>query len=337
MRLDAPGSGRFLQAHSLGLSFAGGEANVAVALAHWGLTSCLVSKVPAHDLGTACLQSYRKHGVDTSFVARGGSRLGIFFVENGTTQRGPQVIYDRAGSSFTQVSPNDFDWPRILEGANWFHFTGTAPALGTQVNAALREALEHCRQHGITVSFDVSYRSALWSVEEAGETFRKLLPFVDVLIGSEQDARQFFGVDLSNDSKSTPETREASLRSLQAKYGFRAILFSDRTVSDIGHHFFAASLLMGEPSLVQDGGKQHPVVVHTPSVEIIPVDRIGTGDALAAGLIRGLLLGHSPQATLDFALAAAVLKHTIPGDFALASVAEINHFASGQPLTRIRR
>lgn len=337
MRLGAPGSERFLQAHSLGLSFAGGEANVAVALAHWGLTSRLVSKVPAHDLGTACLQAYRQHGVDTSFVARGGSRLGIFFVENGTTQRGPQVIYDRARSSFTEVSPNDFDWPRILEAANWFHFTGTAPALGPQVNAALREALEHCRQHGITVSFDVSYRNALWSIEAAGETFRELLQFVDVLIGSEQDARRFFGVDPSNDSKSTPETREASLRALQAKHGFQAILFSDRTVNDIGYHFFAASLLMCELPSIQAGEERQPVVVHTPTVEIIPVDRIGTGDALAAGFIRGLLLGHTPQATLDFALAAAVLKHTIPGDFTLASVAEINHLASGQSLTRIRR
>ncbi len=331
LRLDTPGNKRFLQADQFLASYAGGEANVAVALSYWGLPARLVSKVPAHELGAACLKAYQAYGVDTSHVIRGGKRLGIFFVENSTSLRGPQVLYDRAGSSFAESKPEEYHWPDLLEGARWFHFTGTVPAVGPETKAALLEALTLCRQRGIVVSFDVGYRSALWSVEEAGKVFRELIPWVDVLIGSEQDATQFFEVPASTAGHSTPESREQSLRALADRTSLKAILYSHRTVNDLGVHRYCASLLARSNSQVS------AMVVHTANQELMPIDRIGTGDALAAGLIRGLLLGHAPREVLDFAFAAALVKHSIEGDFALVNVPEIQRLATGGSLTQVRR
>jgi 2-dehydro-3-deoxygluconokinase len=316
MRLDAPGFERFVQANHFAASYTGGEPNVAIALATWGLPSRIVSKVPPHELGDACVNHYRRYGVDTRYIARGGERLGIFFVENGRSQRGPRVIYDRLGSSFRAAAPADFDWSAILSDAGWFHFSGTAPALGSGVRAILNVALEACRARAIPVSFDSSYRSALWSLEAAGEVFRELLPRVDVFFGSEQDARQFFGVTT---------TGEQNQRELAARYDLRAVVYSDRTVGETGIHRYGGSVL-------SDG-----TLVNTPTFEIDVVDRIGTGDALAAGVIRGLMLGQSPEEFTAFAMAAAVLKHSIPGDLALLSREEIDIFAAGGSLAKVRR
>ena len=316
MRLDTPGFQRFVQADSLGVSYTGGEPNVAVALSQWGIESRLISKVPAHDIGDACINYYRRYGVDTGFMARGGDRLGIFFVENGRSQRGPRVIYDRIGSSFRHVQPEDFDWSTILAGASWFHFSGTAPALGPQVRTVLTQGLEHCRTHGIPVSFDCSYRSALWSIEEATAVFRPLMDFVDVYLGSEQDARQFFGVTT---------TGEQNQRDLRKALNLQTVVYTERQVSATGIHRYSASLLHVD------------TLVRTPEFEIDVVDRIGTGDALTAGVIRGCLLNQSPREMLDFAMSAAVLKHSIPGDFALLSLEEVQQFAQGQSLAKVRR
>lgn len=316
MRLDTPGFERFVQAASFGATFTGGEPNVAIALSQWGMASRIVSKVPAHDLGQACINFYRRYGVDTSFIARGGERLGIFFVENGRSQRGPRVIYDRTGSAFREVTAADFDWNQILDGASWFHFSGTAPALGPAVREQLVTGLRACRERNIPVSFDCSYRSALWSLLEAGEVFRPLMEYVSVYVGSEQDARQFFGVTTSGDQNQ---------RDLQAKFGFQAVIYTDRAVSETGIHTYSSSILMqGE-------------LVKPPTAQIDAVDRIGTGDALTAGVIRGILLQHSPTQTAAFAMAAAVLKHSIPGDYALLSVEEIDQFAGGGSLAKVRR
>ena len=316
MRLDTPGFQRFVQADSFGASFTGGEPNVAVALSLWGLPSRIVSKVPAHDLGDACINYYRQYGVDTGSIARGGDRLGIFFVENGRSQRGPRVIYDRLGSSFREVEEGDFDWAKILDGASWFHFSGTAPALGDRVRSALRRGLAECRSRNIPVSFDCSYRSALWGVEEARDVFRSLMDEVDVYIGSEQDARTFFGVT---------STGEQNQRDLQRLYGFRSVIYTEREVSPAGLHRYSATVLVGDEYLASD------------EFEIDVVDRIGTGDALTAGVIRGLLLGQSPRELTAFAMAAAVLKHSIPGDFALLSCSEVELLAAGGSLAKVRR
>ncbi len=316
MRLDTPDYQRFVQAHEFLASFTGGEANVAVALSNWGLPSRMVSKVPAHDLGDACRNYYRRYGVDTQFLARGGERIGIFFVENGKSQRGPRVIYDRAGSSFRDVNPEDFDWSTILQDAGWFHFSGTAPALGDKVQAALRSALLACRELRIPVSFDCSYRSALWSIEAATAAYRPLMEFVDVYVGSEHDARQFFGITSSGDRNQ---------RDLCEQYGFRCVAYTTRDVSPTGIHTYSGSILLGDE------------IVHSPKFEIDAVDRIGTGDALTAGLIRGLLLQQSLQDLTAFAFAAAVLKHSIPGDFALLGLDEVQQFAAGGSLAKVRR
>jgi len=316
MRLDTPGFERFVQASGFQASFTGGEANVAVSAALWGLSSRMVSKVPAHDLGDACINYYRRYGVDTQYMARGGDRLGIFFVENGRSQRGPRVIYDRVASSFRTVTAEDFDWDLILESASWFHFSGTAPALGPAVQSQLLTALKACRDRRIVVSFDVGYRSALWTIEDAKRGYAPLMEYVDVLIGSEQDATTFFGIT---------STGEQNHRDFAQAFGLQVVAYSDREVSQTGLHRYAAQVLIGEE------------LVKTPVYEIDVVDRIGTGDAFTAGLIRGQLLNHTPQETTAFAMAAAVLKHSIPGDFALLSVAEIEHFAQGGSLAKVRR
>lgn len=316
MRLDTPGHQRFVQADCFQASYTGGEPNVAVALALWGLPSRLVSKVPAHDLGDACRNYYRQYGVDTRYLARGGDRLGIFFVENGRSQRGPRVIYDRTGSSFRTVTPDDFNWPQILSDAGWFHFSGTAPALGPAVREALDTALQHCREQQIPVSFDCSYRSALWSLDAAQAAFLPLMDYVDVYVGSEHDARQFFGITT---------TGAQNQRDLRDRFQFRAVAYTERDVSPTGIHRYSGSILIGDER------------VESAVYEIDAVDRIGTGDALTAGLIRGLLLQQSPQTVTDFAFAAAVLKHSIPGDFALLSLEEIEQFASGGSLAKVRR
>lgn len=316
MRLDTPGFERFVQANSFQASFTGGEANVAVSAALWELSSRMVSKVPAHDLGDACINYYRQYGVDTRYMARGGDRLGIFFVENGKSQRGPRVIYDRVASSFRSLTADDFDWNQILEGASWFHFSGTAPAVGQAVQTQLLAALKTCRDRGVVVSFDVGYRSALWTVEEARRGYAPLMEYVDVLIGSEQDATTFFGIT---------STGEQNQRDFAREFGLQVVAYSDREVSQTGLHRYSAKVLIGEE------------LVQTPVYEIDVVDRIGTGDAFTAGIIRGQLLKHSPQETTAFAMAAAVLKHSIPGDFALLSVAEIEHFAQGGSLAKVRR
>ncbi|QDU35793.1 2-dehydro-3-deoxygluconokinase [Maioricimonas rarisocia] len=308
MRLDTHGHERFVQADGYRTTFTGGEANVAVALAQWGLPARLVSRVPDHDIGTACLNHFRRYGVDTDLVVRGGERLGILFVETGASQRGSRVIYDREHSALRSIEPTELDWPAILDGAGWFHFTGTAPALGDNVLTALREGLTAARGLGVPVSFDCSFRSTLWSEQQAAEILPPLLEYVDVFVGSERDAQTFFGID---------QTGEASMAAMNETYGLRAVAYTHRTVQPTGINRYSAELFLEGTTYA------------SPIVDVSVVDRIGTGDAFTAGLIRGLLLEESPQRTVDFAVAAAILKHTIPGDFALLSVEEVERFLDG--------
>lgn len=310
LRLDAPCWERLVQARSLDVSFTGGEANVAVAIAQWGVNSRIVSRVPVHELGTACINQFRRYGVDTRFVLRGGERLGTLYVETGASQRQSKVIYDRLHTAFRDVDPHEFDWPRVLDGATWFHFTGTAPALGEGVCESLLAGLHEARRRGIPVSFDSSYRSALWSIVEAGEAFRSLMPLVDVFLGSASDARQFFEIDADG---------ESALVRLRDRYNLRCVAFTDRQVRKTGINAYSA--------LVAVGTEIHRSRVH----EIDVVDRIGAGDAFAAGIIRGLLQGESLAAMTEQAVAAAVLTHTIPGDFALVSWDEVQALANSQP------
>jgi 2-dehydro-3-deoxygluconokinase len=308
LRLDASGHERFVQAAHYRASFTGGEANVAVALAGWGLDTRLVSRVPGHAIGDACLNHFRRYGVDTSHVLRGGERLGILFVETGASQRPPQVIYDRLHSAFRELRAVDLDWDRVYANAAWLHVTGTAPAVGDPVRQTLYEALRQAKARGLRVSFDCSYRSALWSVTEAAVVLQSLLEFVDVFIGSESDARQFFDIH---------STGEACLKEFRERFGLTCVAFTDRIIRPDGTHVYSATTV--------DATR----VCASRVYDIHVVDRIGAGDAFAAGLIYGLLSKQPlPEAT-EFAVAAGVLAHTIPGDFALVTVQEVEHLATG--------
>ncbi len=316
MRLDTPGKRRFVQSDSLGISFTGGEANVAVALARWGLPTRMVSKVPSHDLGEACLDSLRRYGVATDHVLRGGDRLGLLFVEGGMAPRPTRVIYDRLHTSFREMQAGEIDWSAILAEARWLHVTGTAPAFGSGTRSVLREALDQAAGHGVTVSFDCSFRSSLWSASEAAEVFCDLMQYVDVFIGSERDAQTFFGV---------PGSGDASLHGLREKFGLQTVAYAHRTESSHGTSSYSACVLHGDQ------------LVTTRPIEGIVVDRIGMGDAFAAGLIRGLIMDRPTQETADFAVAAGVLTQTLPGDFCLVSVDEVNELARDQTGGQVRR
>jgi 2-dehydro-3-deoxygluconokinase len=306
LRLDPPRHERIVQAGSFRASYTGGEANVAVALAGWGVPTRLLSRVPEHALGEACLNHFRRYGVQTDHVVRGGERLGILFVEPGVSQRAPQVIYDRQHSAFRDLRSADVDWDALYAGAGWLHVTGTAPAVGETVRRTLLTAMEQAKMRGLRVSFDCSYRCGLWSLEQAAAVLPPLLEFVDLFLGSESDARQFFGIRA---------TGADCLQEFRERYRLSCVAWTDRTIRPDGVHVYSG--------IVADAAQ----TCASRTFEIDVVDRIGAGDAFAAGVIRGLVTGQPLRDTAEFAVAAAVLAQTIPGDFALVTVPEVQRLA----------
>ncbi|MEZ5941838.1 MAG: sugar kinase [Planctomycetaceae bacterium] len=313
MRLDAPPPHRFAQSSSFNTTFTGGEANVAVALSQWGIPTRILSKVPAHDLGESCVNHFQRYGVDAQYVVRGGERLGILFVESGAGPRSPQVIYDRNHSAFRTITPIEVDWDAAFKGASWFHFTGTAPALGDSVRNTLQAAISIAQERQIPISFDCSYRSALWSIEEARKHFQPLLHEADVFFGSESDAATFFDVH---------ERGEACFNALRDKYNLSCLAFTERRTTKNGDQEYCGRALKGNEFAATNWQRLHIV------------DRIGAGDAFAAGIIRGLLNTYALSETVDFATAAAILAHTIPGDFLLATKGEVDSFTASGPAKR---
>ncbi len=302
LRLDTKGHERFVQAGEFTARYTGGEANVAAALAQWGHEALAVSKVPAHEIGQACVNYLRRFGVNTDWVARGGQRLGILYVETGASQRPSKVIYDRSPSSFREIRPGEFDWPAILSGRDWLHFTGTAPALGPNVRQVLDEALGAAKRLGVTVSFDCNYRSTLWSVEEARAVLPGLVPRVDMFVGSPYDTEMLFGI-----SGSPAESADQ----LRRRFGLKHVAYTLRQGESASVNRLAGLLCDSAGSRVSREYEMHLV------------DRIGGGDAFTAGLIHGLTSGWEPAAIVEFAAAASCLKHSIPGDFNLVSLDEV--------------
>ena len=331
LRLSPPGAERFFQSPSLSATFGGGEANVAVSLAHFGLASHYVTRLPANPIGDAALRSLRAEGVRVDFIQRGGERLGIYFAETGASQRGSTVVYDRAGSAISQVRPGDIPWADVLEGAAWFHVTGITPALGSAVAAATREAVEAARAAGIRVSLDLNYRAKLWSRAEARQVMRPLVALTDVVVANEEDIQASLGLevrgaDIVGGSLDVEGYREVAER-IVTEFGVKSVAITLRESHSASHNGWSAVLYN-----VPDGQfhrSQH--------YEIAVVDRIGGGDAFAAGLIFGLVTGRSADAALRFAVAASALKQTIPGDFNRASVAEVDRLAKGDESGRVQR
>ena len=329
LRLAPEGYYRFTQADSYGATYGGGEANVAVSLANYGMDAAFVTKLPAHDIGQAGVNSLRKYGVDTSFIARGGNRVGIYFLEKGASQRPSKVIYDRAGSSIAEATTADFDWAKIFKGADWFHFTGITPALGDNVAEICLEACKKAKEMGLSVSCDLNYRKKLWSREKAGKVMGELMPYVDVCIANEEDAGDVFGIKAENTDiaggKLNHEGYKSVAKQLADRFGFKKVAITLRSSISANDNDWAAMLYDGEEYYFSKSYRMHIV------------DRVGGGDSFGGGLIYASLMDMAPQATIEFAVAASCLKHSIEGDFNMVSVAEVESLAGGDGSGRVQR
>ncbi len=331
LRLSPPGFERLLQSPSFVATFGGGEANVAVSLAHFGCESHYVTRLPAHALGDAALGSLRAEGVRVDHVQRGGERVGIYFAETGASQRASVVLYDRARSAITELEPESLRWPDILRNASWFHTTGITPALGPKPAECVRRALQAAKSLGLTVSVDLNYRKKLWSESEAQGVMRPLMQYVDVVIANEEDMQSVLGLDV-------PHADVTSGR-LEAE-AYRPV--AERLSRDFGPALVAVTLRESK-SASQNGwsaalyNRQSGTFHVSQRYDVTLVDRIGGGDSFAAGLIYGLVAGRMPAQALEFAVAASALKQTIPGDFNRVSVGEVDRLVQGDGSGRVLR
>ena len=329
LRLAPNGYLRFVQSDELQATFGGGEANVAVSLANYGMDAAFVSKLPTHEIGQAAVNSLRKFGVDTSKITRGGNRVGIYFCEKGASQRASKVIYDRANSSIAEATTADFNWSEIFEGVDWFHFTGITPALGDNVTEICLEALKAAKERGITVSCDLNYRKKLWSREKAGEVMAKLMPYVDVCIANEEDAADVFGIKAANTDVTTGQVNHEGYKDvakqLADRFGFKAVAITLRSSISANDNDWAAMLY-------KDGE-----YYFSKSYHMHIVDRVGGGDSFGGGLIYSMLSGKSNQEVIEFAVAASCLKHSVEGDYNMVSVDEVEKLATGDGSGRVQR
>ena len=329
MRLNPTGYLRFLHTESFEASYAGGEANVAVSLANFGMNAAFISKVPTHEIGQCAVNALRHYGVDTEGVVRGGSRLGIYFVEKGASQRASKVIYDRAGSAIACASREDFDWDTIFEGADWFHWTGITPALGGELPEICLEACKAAKAHGVKISCDLNFRKKLWNSQQANEVMSRLMPYVDVCIANEEDAKDVFGIEAENTDINTGKIDHAGYisvaKQLCDRFGFEKVAITLRGSITANDNNWAAMLYDGEEAFF------------SPTYAVHIVDRVGGGDSFGAGLIYSLLQEKKPQDAINFAVAASCLKHTIEHDFNLVSVAEVEALAAGNASGRVQR
>lgn len=329
LRLSPPKGERLRIARRFDGQFGGAEANVAAGLAGFGLSAVFVTALPDNDLGDSALAYLMSFNVDTSAVLRQGDRLGVYFLEHGSGVRPSRVVYDRAFSSMTQVSPSDFDWERILQGAAWFHWTGITPALGEGPALALRAGLETAKRLGITVSVDLNFRKKLWSEAKAREVMEGLMPYVDVCIGNEEDPTRIFGLTPAGTDvekgKLDSEGYRALCRDMREAYGFQKVAITLRESVSASQNRWSACLDNGREFLL---GPQYDVPI---------IDRVGSGDAFASGLIYSLLRGKDDRDALAFGVASAAWKHSVFGDFNQADVGEIERLAAGDASGRIRR
>jgi 2-dehydro-3-deoxygluconokinase len=331
LRFNPKGYLRFVQAAEFEASYAGGEANVAVGLANFGVNAAYVTKVPVHEIGQSAVNELRRFGVDTSGILRGGERLGAYYVEKGASQRPSKVIYDRSHSAIAEVNPGEFDWDTLLAGADWFHFTGITPALSDGCAAVCREALETAKRRGVRVSCDLNYRKKLWSREKAGEVMAGLMPFVEVCIANEEDAADVFGIRAEGtDIEKGELSREGYVsvaRQLTDRFGFKKVAITLRGSVSASDNNWSGMLC--------DGPSASAAFAPTYAVRI--VDRVGGGDSFGAALIYARLEGWEDRRAINFAVAASCLKHTVEHDFNLMSLAEVEALAGGSASGRVQR
>ena len=329
LRLAPHGYYRFSQANDFEATFGGGEANVAVSLANFGMDASFVTKLPAHEIGQCAINDLRKYGVDTKNITRGGERVGIYYLEKGASQRASQVIYDRAHSSISEATTQDFDWNAIFENVDWFHFTGITPALSKNVAEICLEACKEAKKHAVRISCDLNFRKKLWTSEQANETMSQLMKYVDVCIANEEDAEKVFGIKSSNtditSGKLNHEGYVDVAKQLVDRFGFKSVAITLRESISASDNNWSAMLYTNGNAYFS---KKYPVRI---------VDRVGGGDSFGAGLIYAMLTNKSAQETIEFAVAASCLKHSIEGDYNRVSVSEVENLASGDGSGRVQR
>ena len=329
LRLQPYNYERFVQCDHVEFTFGGGEANVAVSLANYGIDAAYVTKLPTHAIGQSAVNSLRRFGVDTSKIVRGGDRVGIYFNEKGASQRGSVCIYDRAHSAIQEAKPEEFDWDSIFEGAQWFHFTGITPALGANMVEACRQACIAAKKRGIKISCDLNYRGKLWTRDQAREAMTDLCQYVDVCISNEEDAKDVFGIEAENTDiyggKLNHEGYKSVAKQLADKFGFEKVAITLRSSISASDNDWAGMLYDGEN------------YCFSKSYHLHIVDRVGGGDSFGAGLIYSLLTGKDTQSAIEFAVAASALKHSVEGDFNRVSVSEVEKLAGGDGSGRVQR
>ena len=329
LRLAPNGYYRFFQDDQMQATFGGGEANVAVSLANYGLESVYVTKLPDHAIGQAAVNSLRYFGVDTSKITRGGERVGIYYLEKGASQRGSVCIYDRKYSAIQQADINDFDWDDIFDGADWFHFTGITPALGENLVEICKIACKKAKEKGVKISCDLNYRGKLWTRDQAKAAMSEICKFVDVCIANEEDAKDVFGIEAENTDitggKLNKEGYKSVAKQLADKFGFEKVAITLRSSISANDNDWAAMLYDGNDYYFS---KEYHLHI---------VDRVGGGDSFGAGLIYSILSGKSSKDTIEFAVAASALKHSIEGDFNRVGVKEVEKLAGGDGSGRVQR
>lgn len=329
LRLAPQGYDRFVQAKEFSAVYGGGEANVAVSLANYGKEAYFVTKLPKHEIGQCALNELRRFGVNTDYIVRGGERLGIYYCEKGASQRPSKVIYDRAHSSISEAKSEDFSWNEIFKDAEWFHFTGITPALSDACAEITLEAVKAAKELGVKVSVDLNYRKKLWSTEKAGRVMGEIVKYCDVVIANEEDAEKVFGIkaeetDITNGSLNEEGYKKVAEQLLN-RFSLEYVAITLRESFSASHNGWSGMLYDGKDFFTS---KKYDIQI---------VDRVGGGDSFGAGLIYGLTSGMSPQESLEFAVAASCLKHSIEGDFNLVSLEEVTTLAQGDGSGRVQR
>ena len=302
---------------------------MAVSCANYGHKAYFVTKLPVHEIGQSAVNALRRYGVNTDYIARGGDRVGIYYLESGASMRPSKVIYDRAHSSISEALPEDFDFDEIMEGADWFHWSGITPAISDRAAELTRLACEAAKRHGVTVSVDLNFRKKLWTKEKAQSVMRPLMKYVDVCIGNEEDAELCLGFKPEADvegGKTDAEGYKGIFKAMAEEFGFRYVVSTLRESFSASHN--------GWKAMIYDGAEFY----ESKRYDILPIiDRVGGGDSFSGGLIHGLLTKSSQGEALEFAVAASALKHTVEGDFNMMSASEVEALAGGNANGRVQR
>lgn len=329
LRLSTPGYKRFVQCDSFDVTYGGGEANVAVSLANYGLDVYYVTKLPDNSIGDAARNHLRRYGVETDYIVRGGERLGIYFLETGASQRPSKVVYDRKYSAISLIKRGEVDWKKVFERAQWFHFTGITPALSDNAAEVTLEAVKIAKEMGLTVSCDLNYRKKLWSTDKARKVMSELVKYVDISIGNEEDAEKVFDIKAENSDITSGELNEEgykqAARQLVEKFNLKMAAITLRESYSASDNGWSVMLYDGKEFYMSRKYKVHIV------------DRVGGGDSFAGGLIYSLINGFDCQKAIEFAAAASCMKHTIPGDFNMVMTDEVEKLMEGDGSGRVQR